>query len=71
MIDQCDFYFLIIGGRYGSVDESVDKSYTEKEYDYAKSKGLKVLVLVKKNDSITEDKRDSGDDKYDLMKRLD
>lgn len=71
MIDQCDFYFLIIGGRYGSIDESVDKSYTEKEYDYAKSKGLKVLVLVKKNDSITEDKKDSGDNKYDKMQRLD
>ncbi len=71
MIDQCDFYFLIIGGRYGSIDESVDKSYTEKEYEYAKSKGLPVLVLVKKTESITENKKDSGADKYDKMKRLD
>ena len=39
IIDECDFYLLIVGGRYGSIDESVNVSYTEKEYDYAKSKG--------------------------------
>ena len=73
VIDGCDFYLLIVGGRYGSIDESVDKSYTEKEYDYAKRKGLPVLILVKNPSSITEDKKDTDDDKYDRyekMKRL-
>ena len=27
MIDECDFYLLVIGGRYGSIDESADKNY--------------------------------------------
>src|SRR5437764_2407185 len=45
IIDQCDFYVLIIGGRYGSVDES-GVSYTELECDYAVSKGLTVLAFV-------------------------
>lgn len=73
VIDECDFYLLIVGGRYGSIDESVDKSYTEKEYDYAKSKRLPVLVLIKNTSSITEDKMDSGYskyDKYELFRRL-
>ena len=69
MIDECDFYLLVIGGRYGSIDESVDKSYTEKEYDYAKSKGMPVLVLIKKIESITADKQDVDDEKYDRYEK--
>ncbi len=45
IIDDCDYYLLIIGGRYGSLtDEGV--SYTEKEYDYAVSIGLSVIALI-------------------------
>ena len=45
VIDDCDYYILIIGGRYGSLtDEGI--SYTEKEYDYAISIGLKVLAFA-------------------------
>ncbi|MEE0862889.1 MAG: DUF4062 domain-containing protein [Lachnospiraceae bacterium] len=71
MIDECDFYLLIIGGRYGSIDEETGVSYTEKEYDYAKNKKLPVLVLIKDTSNITESKMDTGADKYDKMKRLD
>ena len=48
VIDDCDYYLLIIGGRYGSVT-SEGISYTEKEYDYAVEKGLKVVALLHKN----------------------
>jgi hypothetical protein len=48
VIDDCDYYLLIIGGRYGSVDES-GVSYTEQEYDYAVEKGLKVIALLREN----------------------
>ncbi len=45
VIDQCDYYILIIGARYGSVDtEGI--SYTEREYDYAIEKNKTVLALV-------------------------
>lgn len=71
IIDECDFYLLVVGGRYGSIDETINKSYTEKEYDYAKAKGIPVLVLIKNPTSITENKKDSGPNKYDLMERLD
>lgn len=45
VIDDCDYYVLIIGGRYGSLTpEGI--SYTEQEYDYAMSIGLKVLAFI-------------------------
>ncbi len=71
VIDECDFYLLVIGGRYGSIDASTNLSYTEKEYNYAKSKGIRILVLIKKPSSITDDKKDNGEDKYEKMRRLD
>ena len=45
VIDDCDYYLLIIGGRYGSVDEA-GVSYTEKEYEYAQQRGLKVIAIL-------------------------
>ena len=45
VIDDCDYYILIVGGRYGSVT-SEGISYTEKEFDYAISIGLSVLAFV-------------------------
>lgn len=48
VIDDCDYYLLIIGGRYGSLSEE-GVSYTEMEYDYAVEKGLKVIALVHKS----------------------
>lgn len=48
VIKDCDYYLLIIGGRYGSMTaEGV--SYTEKEYDFAVSIGLKVIALLHEN----------------------
>lgn len=65
------FTSLLWGGRYGSIDEETGISYTEKEYNYAKTKGLPVLVLIKESSAITESEKDTGDDKYDKMKKLD
>ena len=45
VIDDSDYYLLIIGGRYGSLSEE-GISYTEMEYDYAISKGIKVIALL-------------------------
>jgi hypothetical protein len=45
VVDDCDYYLLIIGGRYGSTtDDGI--SYTEKEFDYAVESGLKVIALI-------------------------
>ncbi len=71
MIDECDFYLLVVGGRYGSIDTESGISYTEKEYNYAKSKGMPVLVVIKEASAITDIEKDTGDDKYDKMRMLD
>lgn len=45
IIDECDYYLLIVGGRYGSLDaEGI--SFTEREYDYAVEKGKFVVAFV-------------------------
>lgn len=45
VIDECDYYVVIVGGRYGSVSaEGI--SYTEMEYDYAVSTDIPVLGFV-------------------------
>lgn len=48
VIKDCDYYILIIGGRYGSLT-SEGISYTEKEYDFAVSLGLKVIAFLHKS----------------------
>lgn len=45
VIDECDYYILIIGGRYGSLDAD-GISFTEREYDYAVETGKIVLAFV-------------------------
>lgn len=45
VIDDCDYYLLIIGGRYGSLSND-GISYTEKEYQYAVEKGIKVIAFL-------------------------
>lgn len=45
VIDDCDYYVLIVGARYGTLSvEGI--SYTEQEYEYAVSKGIKVIALI-------------------------
>src|SRR2546422_8195734 len=45
IVDECDYYVLIIGARYGSTDtEGV--SFTEKEYDYAVVQKKIVLAFI-------------------------
>ncbi len=43
-IDDCDYYVVISAFRYGSLDGDI--GYTEKEYDYAVSKGVPALGFV-------------------------
>lgn len=47
VIDDCDYFVLIIGGKYGSIDESVNISYTRKEFEYAKKKKIPILAFIR------------------------
>jgi hypothetical protein len=67
VIDECDYYILIIGARYGSTDKD-GVSFTEREFDYAVTKGKTVIALV--HDDIGKLPKDSFDDDPALTKRL-
>ena len=45
IIDESDYYILIIGGRYGSLDDD-GISFTEKEFQYAKEKKKPILAFI-------------------------
>lgn len=46
LITECDYYIIIIAGRYGSIEKESGKSYTQKEYEYAIEQGIPVLRFV-------------------------
>lgn len=69
IIDTCDYYVLIVGARYGSINPSTGKSFTEQEYDYAVEKGIPVLAFLHDDpDNLPKDKRD--DDKKELLEKF-
>lgn len=49
VIDSCDYYVVIIAGRYGSIHEETKKSYTQMEYEYALESGIPVLGFIRKD----------------------
>lgn len=48
LIRECDYYVLIVAGRYGSIEEESGKSYTQKEFEYAIEQGVPVISFVHK-----------------------
>ena len=46
VIDDCDYYLVIIGGRYGSLGPDGLLSYTEMEYRYAVKSGKPCLAFI-------------------------
>ncbi|GAB4007087.1 hypothetical protein GCM10028808_10280 [Spirosoma migulaei] len=54
-INESDIYMLLLGGRYGSIEEISGKSYTHLEFDYARNVGKTVFVVVA-NDKYIEQK---------------
>lgn len=67
VIDSSDYYVLIIGGRYGSLD-STGISYTEKEYDYAVASKKPVVPLLHKNpDNLPREKTEVDSDAWQKL----
>ncbi|MEW8026833.1 MAG: DUF4062 domain-containing protein [Candidatus Thiodiazotropha sp.] len=48
VIDDCDYYIVIIGGRYGSLGPG-DKSFTQLEYEYAIDQKKPVIAFLHKD----------------------
>lgn len=75
-IDDSDVYCLILGGRYGSIEPTTGNSYTEVEYDYAKSNNKPLFAIVISDKYLEEKVKKDGLDvtekenpqKYKLFK---
>ena len=71
-IDECDFYIVIIAGRYGSIgtDEQGNKvSYTEMEFDYALKSGKPIIALLYDNiDNLPKSKCEQTKNKSAKLK---
>jgi hypothetical protein len=67
-IDSSDYYVLIVGHRYGSVIEDEGISFTEKEFRYARDKGIPILAFVVSESVIpTVNKVDSEPSKKEKL----
>jgi len=67
VIDDCDYYIVIIGGRYGSVDLE-GMSYTEKEYRYAIESDKPVIgFLHKQPDELPAKKTEKSEGKKEKL----
>lgn len=69
VIDLCDYYVVIVGGRYGSVDAKAQLSYTEMEFDYAVSRKKPVMGFL--HGSPGKLSADRIELEADLRKKLD
>jgi hypothetical protein len=68
VIDQCDFFIVIIAGRYGEPREH-GKSFTEFEYRYALSRKKPVIAFLRKDvPSLPAEKQETGKMKGKLDK---
>ncbi len=59
-IGESDVYLLILGGRYGSIEPSSQKSYIHLEYEYAVEQGKPLFAVVIADDYIDEKVRTEG-----------
>ena len=72
VIDRSDYYVLLLAGRYGSTDRD-GLSWTQREYEYAASKGISILVFIRSKSSITANLLDNDSKlkkKLDAFKKL-
>lgn len=67
-IRNSDYYVLIIGGKYGSVDGVSGKSYTQLEYEFANEIGIPVLVFLRKDrHELPADQRETDGQRMSML----
>lgn len=45
-MDECDYYLLVVKGKYGSIHVEKGVSFSELEYDYAIGKNIPTLIFL-------------------------
>lgn len=59
-IDESDIYLLILGGRYGSLEKSSGKSYTQLEYEYALTINKPLFSIVISKEALEKKVKENG-----------
>lgn len=67
VIEECDYYAVIIAGRYGSIGPS-GLSYTEMEYEYAVALGKPTVAFI--HDDPGKIPNDQCESEPELRKKL-
>lgn len=67
-INESNIYMLILGGRYGSIETTSQKSYTQLEYEYAISQGIPVFATVL-SDNFLAEKAKINDNIYETQNK--
>ena len=74
VIDESDYYLVVVGNRYGSISESTGMSYTEMEYRYAVDTGKPVIAFLhaepKKIESGKSEQSSIGKKKLSQFRKL-
>nr|WP_319393433.1 DUF4062 domain-containing protein [uncultured Desulfobacter sp.] len=67
LLDECDYYVLILGGRYGSMN-SEGVGYTEMEYDYARENGIPIISFLHYDpDALPRNKTETDSTQYQKL----
>lgn len=70
VIDDCDYYILVIAGRYGSLGPG-GLSYTEMEYRYALEKDKPIIAFLHKNpDDISAGKTEDNKEGREKLQKF-
>ena len=70
LIDESDYYIVIIAGKYGSEDEN-GVSYTQKEYEYAVKKNIPIISFIHKDiESLIASKIETDKQKRDKLENF-
>jgi hypothetical protein len=68
-IQDSDVYLLLLGGRYGSIEPSTQKSYTQWEYEYAGEIGKPRFALVMQKQTLDKKVKEKGPEVLELDSR--
>jgi hypothetical protein len=70
VIDDTDYYVLILGGLYGSIDPNTGISWTQREYEYATSKKIPVLAFIREPSAIPGNMVERDPRKMELLQKF-
>jgi len=76
-IEESDVFLLILGGRYGTIEEKSGQSYIELEYDYAVSQNKPYFCIVITDEALEKKVKQEGSKvletdnktKYDILRK--